>query len=498
MLNQLAILDAKDRLNEIIFWVFGVVVLLSIFIALTTELYLVVAMPAVLIILYLSIVDFKQIYYITLFFLPITMEIELPGGFGSDIPTEPLVVGLMLIFILKSLQDKHWKWRAILRHPLIWILLLHYFWILITTLLSDLFIVSLKYLLAKTWYIVVYVFLTLQIVKREHDIKKIFWLVFFPLLLGSLYVIYKFRAYGFAFENVNEPMPPLYRNHVGFGAILAVFFPMVVLALTWYKRFTWRWMFVMGGLLWFLLSIQLSYTRTAYVALALAFAAYFIIQLRLVKYAIGFSTILIIGFVAFLLNDNKYINFAPNYESTITHHEFDDLINATYKLQDVSTMERVYRWVAGYHMVEDKWLFGFGPGNFYTFYRGYTEAAFKTYVSSNPDRSSVHNYFLLVFTEQGVFGFLIFILLTFALLIKGEIIYHQTPKNNTLRRSVVMVTLLIFIIIDAFLLMNDMIEAAKVGAFYFISIALLVKMDLLNKAEGQGHTPVFPLKDKSI
>jgi O-antigen ligase len=51
-------------------------------------------------------------------------------------------------------------------------------------------------------------------------------------------------------------------------------------------------------------------------------------------------------------------------------------------------------------------------------------------VSENVERSSVHNYFLLVLTEQGIIGLIIFILLTLAIISNGERIYHQTVARN--------------------------------------------------------------------
>ena len=71
----------------------------------------------------------------------------------------------------------------------------------------------------------------------------------------------------------------------------------------------------------------------------------------------------------------------------------------------------------------------------------------------------------------------------FAILIKGEVIYHQTPILKTVRRTIIMSVLLSMVVIYAFLLINDMLEAAKIGAIFFINIAVLINMDLLNQSE---------------
>ena len=69
--------------------------------------------------------------------------------------------------------------------------------------------------------------------------------------------------------------------------------------------------------------------------------------------------------------------------TAITHDDFDDLLSATTKGQDVSTMERVYRWVAGGHMVAEKPWLGFGPSTFTEFYKSYQSAYLV--IADNPN-----------------------------------------------------------------------------------------------------------------
>ncbi|NJN77145.1 MAG: hypothetical protein HC803_01475 [Saprospiraceae bacterium] len=207
--------------------------------------------------------------------------------------------------------------------------------------------------------------------------------------------------------------------------------------------------------------------------------------MRLTKYAIGAALVLAMLGIMYVTNNNKFIDYAPDYHKAISHYEFDDLMSATTKFEDVSTMERVYRWVAGYQMIDEYPITGFGPGNFYNFYKGYSIGLFRTYVSNNIDKSGVHNYYLMTLVEQGFPGLLIFLFLAFGTLIKGEIIYHQTDINNKTRRNMVMAILLSMIIIYAFLLINDLLEAAKIGSFFFINLALLINLDLMNKQDKQ-------------
>ncbi|NJN77146.1 MAG: hypothetical protein HC803_01480 [Saprospiraceae bacterium] len=91
-----------------------------------------------------------------------------------------------------------------------------------------------------------------------------------PNLFGIAWVLYHFKAYFFSFEYVNEAMSPFYRNHVNYAAILSLFFPFVFFAIGWYKRFSVKWLFLLGSTVLFLVAIQLTYTRAAYAALGIA------------------------------------------------------------------------------------------------------------------------------------------------------------------------------------------------------------------------------------
>ena len=98
---------------------------------------------------------------------------------------------------------------------------------------------------------------------------------------------------------------------------------------------------------------------------------------------------------------------------------------STYQLKDVSTAERFYRWIAGVRMIKDNWLTGYGPNTFYENYKGYTVPAYKTWVSDNPEHSTVHNYFLLTAIEQGIPGFIFFTAAVGAMIYYAQHLYHR-------------------------------------------------------------------------
>ena len=103
-----------------------------------------------------------------------------------------------------------------------------------------------------------------------------------------------------------------------------------------------------------LIGIYFSYTRAAYVAILLALGAFVVIRLRLMKAALGIAVIAVALFFSHLYTQNNYLQYAPDYNKTITHKDFGNLLEATAKGEDISTMERVYRWVAGFQMIKEE------------------------------------------------------------------------------------------------------------------------------------------------
>ena len=107
MLRQLAKrLQILDQTHLLVL-AFGLLALLSIFSALASGFYFLVGVPIVLLVVYVALVDFSKLFYLLLFCLPLSTEVVLPGGFGTDLPTEPLMIGLMLITFIYFIRREH-------------------------------------------------------------------------------------------------------------------------------------------------------------------------------------------------------------------------------------------------------------------------------------------------------------------------------------------------------------------------------------------------------
>jgi O-antigen ligase len=415
--------------------------------------------------------DYRNLFYLFFAVVPFSIEYNFAPNLGMDIPSEPIMMLLfgigLLLFFSKAFHGNFSNYR----HPITAILLLHFVWILISSINSQFPIISAKVTLAKLWYIIPFYFFSLHVLKGNQDITRMTRYAVYMLAISIMIVLYRHYQKDFAFEDANFVVTPLFRNHVNYACIIVIFLPYLWALVMWSKVWSAKVIYLaMMGL--YAVGIYFSYTRAAILSMVLAVVIYYIIKKRWMMHALMLASLALMLGIAYLMYNNNYLRFNPQYEKTISHQRFDKLLTATYKMEDISTMERLYRWVAGVQMIQDKPLMGFGPGTFYSSYGAYTVSSFQTYVSNNIDNSTVHNYFLLVFIEQGFIGFIIFILLCIIVLISGERTYHQLTRAED--KVAVMSAMLSFCIILLLNTINDMIETDKVGPFFFLAMAIIV------------------------
>ena len=156
-----------QRLPVFVFSAYIVLLFASIFLSLYYEKYYILAIPFIVIVGHLAMVDTKKIFLLLLTLLPLSVEFHFENGLGTDLPTEPLMVLLMLIFIISVVFKPATFDRNFLKEPVIQLLMLHVIWIVISVIYSSHFLYSVKFLLAKLWYVITFVFLAAITPKKE-------------------------------------------------------------------------------------------------------------------------------------------------------------------------------------------------------------------------------------------------------------------------------------------------------------------------------------------
>ena len=168
----------------------------SAFIAL--EQYWFTAVPFALVVLLLAFIATDKLMWVIIFATPLSINLEELdfGGVGMFLPTEPLLFGVMLIFFLKLLYDRKFD-KSVLYHPLSIGIIINLSWLTITTLTSTMPVVSIKFLLARLWFVVSLFYIASQLFKNVKNIRTFFWLYLIPLTLVAIYTFVHHSMYSF-------------------------------------------------------------------------------------------------------------------------------------------------------------------------------------------------------------------------------------------------------------------------------------------------------------
>jgi len=156
-------LTEKINTSKTILAAFTAVIILFSFLALYTQNFVLAALPIGILALIAILKDYRVLYYGFWAMLPFSVEIYL-GSFGTDLPTEPMMLGLtgiaFIVFITNvgTISVKH------LYHPISILVILHLVWMLFTCLFSQSPVVSYKFFLAKLWYVIPFFFFSFHMI----------------------------------------------------------------------------------------------------------------------------------------------------------------------------------------------------------------------------------------------------------------------------------------------------------------------------------------------
>lgn len=416
----------------------------------------------------------QYLFYLLIFSIPWSVEFNITPAISTDLPDEPFMLLTSLSSILLMIHYYR-RFSASWLHPLVFLLFVQFIWMGITVTTSTDFLVSLKYLLAKSWYLLAFVAAPLYLFRNEKVMKRSVRVLLFSMMAFMLFAMARHAQNGWTFEKINDSLAPFFRNHVNYSALLVFMVPLLIAAWQLAKGKTIRTI-VKALFIITLIALYFSYARGAWLALVAGALAYWLIRRKLLVAAYLFFLFVSVAAVFWLKSNDRYLQFSPDYNTTVFHTDFREHLVATYQLKDVSTAERFHRWVAGIRMTEDSWKTGFGPTSFYRLYKAYTQPAFKTWVSKNEDQSTVHNYFLLLVIEQGAMGLLLFVFLLGIMFWYVQKIYHRTKEKYwKVAMAAVGSILMMQCVINS---LSDLIETDKVGSIFYLCLAVIVIGDM--------------------
>lgn len=436
--------------------------------------YLIFALPIVLGILLLYIFSLDKVMLLISFIVPLSMVFEEFEELTVSIPAEPLLTGVLVLFIAKLLYDGKYD-RSIARHPVsisIYCLLI---WMLVTTITSQMPVVSIKFLISRLWFIVPSFFFCALLFKKSKNIDWFIWLYIASLCFVVVYTTIVHYQHGFDNESAHWVMSPFYNDHTAYGAALAIY---LILAITYafipgIKK--QRRMVIWGVIALLSIAMILSSCRAAWVSLAAAIAVLACVLLK-IKFRWILATLAVIVGLFFAFQ-HQIIDALEHNSQDASGDVVENIQSITNISTDASNLERFNRWNSAFRLFADRPVFGWGPGTYQFVYAPYQMSKDKTIISTNAgDGGNAHSEYIGPLAEQGFMGTLLVLTFVITVIYTGFKAYRKA-KNKKAKVLALGSTLAFFsYFVHGFL--NNFLDTDKLAVPVWSCAALIVVLDL--------------------
>lgn len=443
------------------------------------EFYFFMAIPIVVLVIAVAFFRLDMLYFIIVFFTPLSVRLkQFVSGldFDLNLPSEPLLILVMGIFLLKYLKNGSNIKRRLLWHPVSVAILLNLVWIGITALTSTMPLVSIKFFIARIWFLITFYFLAAMVFENYINIKRFVWISVIPVIIVIFYTLIRLQGYGWQDQvAAHFVMGPFYRDHTSYGAVLAMFFPLmagfVINKSESQENRIW------AGVVLAIITIAIifSYTRASWLSILGAVGVLVVVLLK-----IDFKFILLVTMAAGYL---LWANWS-NINMKLERNEQDSSSDLTEHVQsisnvssDPSNVERINRWNSAIRMFKEKPIFGWGPGTYMFQYAPFQRPDEKTIISTNSgNRGNAHSEYLGPLSESGLPGTLTFLLIIITTIVTGLRVYFRSPNYEVKLLSLSMLLGLITYYLHGFL--NNFLDQDKASAPFWGFTAAIVVLDL--------------------
>ncbi len=402
--------------------------------------------------------------------------------FDMYLPTEPLLAGILILFIAKLLFDQNFD-KKIAYHPVSIAIYINLFWILVTSITSTMPLVSFKFFMARLWFLAAFYFIASQLFKKPKNIHRFTWLYVLPLLIVIAYTITRHIKFGIYDQDVANFVPnPFFSDHTSYGAVLAMFLPVMIgLAFTrkykpYVKVIIWAIIVIL------LIAIILSYTRATWVSLVIALGFFILLLLkarfRFVMLLLGMAITVFLIFrvdIMLKLEENR-----QDSSANISEH-IKSISNVT---SDASNLERLNRWYCAFRMFKQKPVFGWGPGTYMFQYAPFQFSYEKTIISTNAgDLGNAHSEYIGPLAESGLLGSLSFLMIVFIALYTGMKVIRQAQNREIkIIATSVLLGLVTYFVHGG---LNNFLDTDKASAPFWGFVAILVAIDVYHNKKGK-------------
>ncbi|PCJ67638.1 MAG: hypothetical protein COA58_00445 [Bacteroidetes bacterium] len=398
------------------------------------ELYIILLTPIAIALGWVFIVKPKYILYFIALATPLSVHLidERVSTINISLPTEPLIILLFIGVLLKLITSKNLN-KPELTTILSILILTDFAWLVVTAISSTMPLISAKYVLMKSWYIVVFYFLLARYFKDESVAKKFIWYFIVSVLILSVYTLINQSVGGFSRSYAYTAMRPFLPDHGMYAACISFIVPVLFVF-----AIHGKWLNYSVGLrvlcalffVFMVVAVALSFTRASWVSLVAALGIYFLLRIKFkFKYAV---LIAIVAVGAVLSNmDNLLTDLSRNKKESDDNIE-NHLQSVSNVTSDPSNLERLNRWSSAFRMWEDKPMMGWGPGT-YTFQYGQYQLPHEmTIISTNAGTlGGIHSEYLRPLAESGIPGaatFVVIVLWVFSIGFKHQRVLEGSMK----------------------------------------------------------------------
>ena len=440
------------------------------------------ALPVALLIVGVALFRTDLLLFLIVFATPLSVNLErLEFGLGVHLPTEPLMFGAMLVFLVKVFYDWNYD-KRILLHPVSIGIALNLIWIFIAIFPSELPLVSLKFLVSRMWFVITFYFLAVLLFRNINNMERFLWLYIIPLSGVILYTIFNHAIRGFAEKPAHWVMQPFFKDHTSYGAIIAMFIP-VSWSFAFNPKFSLNTKILNGFFFTILLAgVIFSYTRAAWVSLVGGIVIYFLIYFK-VKMKVLITTLAFAIFILFNFQNEILMALEKNKQDS-SNNLAEHVESISNIASDASNLERINRWSCALRMFAEKPVFGHGPGTYAFLYAPYQHSSQLTIISTNfGDGGNAHSEYFGPLAETGALGLITFVIIGVFVFIRGIRLYQRLtdPRLKSLSMGVIIGLATYFI--HGFL--NNFLDTDKASVPFWGFIAILVAIEVFHEKESQ-------------
>jgi putative inorganic carbon (hco3(-)) transporter len=472
----------QARYKIVLFYLFSALfILLNAFFLVKKHSMIINALPLALFIVMLALFAFDVLLYLVVFFTPLSLPLSeiMPGlAFNMSLPTEPLLVGILLLFIMKIFASGKFD-RDILIHPVTLAIYFSLFWLLVTSLTSTMPVVSIKVFLARIWFIVAFYLLAAKLFDSGKNIEKYIWLYILPLLIVIFYTLNRHLGYGLWDKQAANFVPnPFYFDHTSYGAAIAMYLPFLF-GFSFTRIYSPRvkiFVHIVLGIL--VVGFILSYARAAWLSMIAAFAVWIFMKLKL-RFKPLFIAFLILLSVVLVFQTELLMYLERN--NTESSANLGEHISSMSNISsDASNLERINRWSCAIRMFEDRPILGWGPGTYMFKYASYQLTADRTIISTNSaDGGNAHSEYLGPMAESGILGLISFLILITVVIYTA--VHTYTRTNDKRLKTLVMSALLGLITYLIHGIMNNFLDTDKLSVPFWGFTAVIVAVDIYSR-----------------